>query len=57
MLEKPVTRDMALEKSGKLKATNLLLYIILTQCNVDIAMLHIDETPVKLVYKNNSANI
>ena len=40
---------MALEKSGKLEATNLLLYIILTQCNVDIAMLHIDETPVKLV--------
>ena len=38
MLEKPVTRDMALEKSGKLKATNLLLYIILTQCNVDIAV-------------------
>ena len=41
-------RGMALEKSGKLEATNLFLYI---------AMLHIDETPVKVGNKNKSGNI
>ena len=54
MLEKPITRDMALEKSGKLEATNLLLYIILTliqQCCIQMKLL------LKLEYKNKSGNI
>ena len=37
MFEKPIIRDMTLGKFWKLEATNLLL-----------AMLHIDETPVKV---------
>ena len=45
---------MALEKSGKLEATNLLLYIILTliqQCCIQMKLL------LKLEYKNKSGNI
>ena len=38
-------RDTTSEKSGKLEATNLLLYIILT---LYMSMLCIDETPVKV---------